>query len=107
MFWTYLQNMKMRYVERCFLLVNLAALPKDGAGLALEREGQGGIPGPPSPTYLPLLFLPPSSSLSLGFGGGEAKGCPPPAMAAGRAPRPDKLPCQHWMYINRTCLIYK
>jgi hypothetical protein len=78
MFWTYLQNMKMRYVERCFLLVNLAALPKDGAGLALEREGQGGIPGPPSPTYLPLLFLPPSSSLSLGLGGGggESQGVP-------------------------------
>jgi hypothetical protein len=74
MFWTYPQNMKMRYVERCFLLVNLAALPKDGVGLALEREGQGGIPGPPSPTYLPLPFLPPSSSLSLGLEGGGRGG---------------------------------
>jgi hypothetical protein len=62
------------------------ALPKDGAGLALEREGQGGILGLPAPTY-PLPLPPP---LPLGLGEGEAKGRPSSTIAARRAPRPDR-----------------
>jgi hypothetical protein len=47
-------------------------------------ESRASIP----PTYPPS----PSSSLPLVLGGGEAKGRPPPAMAAGRAPRLDRSP---------------
>jgi hypothetical protein len=37
------------------LAPKFAALPKNGAGLALEREEQGGIPGPPSPHLPPAI----------------------------------------------------
>jgi hypothetical protein len=61
--------------------------PKMGQGWPWKRRGR-------VESQASFSFLPPSSSLSPWPWGGEAKGRPLPAMAAGRTLPPDRSPCE-------------